>query len=83
MDHLQQRRFARPVPTDEPDVLTRVDDERGTVEERLQTERELGLLERDERHPCDYPKAAMGFRLVLQISIRRPLWIHWAREDWP
>jgi hypothetical protein len=66
MDHLKQGRFAGAVAADQPDVLALIDDEGGSIEERLQSESELGILKGDERHPWDYPKAGRrhgGFAL--------------------
>ena len=62
MDDPQQRRLARAVAPDESDVLAVIDNERGSIEERLQSESELGVLKSDERHPCDYPKAVQRDR---------------------
>ena len=49
-DHLEQRRLAGAVAADEPDALAVVDGEAGAVEQRMQAERELGVLEGEERH---------------------------------
>ena len=49
-EHREQRRLAGAVAADEPDALAVVDRQRRAVEQRLEPERELGVLERDEGH---------------------------------
>jgi hypothetical protein len=49
-DDLQQRRLARAVPADEADALPFARDEVGAVEQRMEPERELGVLQGHERH---------------------------------
>ena len=49
-DDLQQRRLAGAVAADEPDALPFAHDEVGAVEQRMESEGELGVLQGHERH---------------------------------
>jgi hypothetical protein len=49
-DREQQRRLPGAVATDQPDSFARVDGEVGAIEQRMQSERELGIADRQQRH---------------------------------
>ncbi len=57
-DDLEQRRLAGAVAADEADALALVHDETGAVEQRMEAERELGVLQGQQRH--GKPAAGVG-----------------------